>query len=295
MTHISSVKKDFDFTGIFPKCRTEYIAATVVDNNAFYSECSNISREEGIKDYYYINFCSKLSNYLNHIKNKSDETDIKRSCKYLNYKIKDELKKLKPYCNSEKECYKKIVNSFKVRKNLEFDKCEEYIENLDEGTFYVLVYLNDLYGELENFEQNKDMSLFGSIILSTYSRLSRICEQSDNESFRVLLEDFKLNNNVIEKDITVCPKFNTFLHNSSRKRPRIVVLASFITTFTILIIAFILHKYTPFFIYLQVCIRKLRSVWSKKNNESTNIINIHQGEYKIFSEEVHRITYGSLF
>ncbi|GAW84341.1 variable surface protein [Plasmodium gonderi] len=301
------VNEDFDFTGIFPRCRKEYNSITNDVDSTIKRVCSDIKKENNIWDVVFYSSCLNFVKYLNLIKGKSDKIDITASCKYLNYKLKENLKD-KNHFNDEREYYNKIISSCNKNSIDGFDKCENNIVRLDEATYKILNDMNELYIYIDSIKQHRGESTLAVALLNIYKSLSEICKNNNNISFQKMLEIFEAENTEYLNGIPACTKITKILYSSNKRRIKTFILSTLIATSLILIITFIIYKcpinkhnlmklnyqYTSCFSYLQQRTRKIINIWNKKYKEHTNVMNIHEGEYKNDADEIYCISYSSL-
>ncbi|GAW84338.1 variable surface protein [Plasmodium gonderi] len=288
----------FDFTGIFPSCVQEYNAAeknsnTSVILNPFNNICVGIKSQLGITGAYFVWTCSVLSNYLETIKVKSNEDDIKRSCKYFNYRLKNELKKINHSCSGERDCYENMITVYNKKNKKGLDKCRNHVENLDEVIFSKLGNLNWLYNNLGNFETDSHKCPSSRTYFNKYLDIYKTCHANDNTSFCEVLKKFKEEHMNSKKDENTCTLVPRILHQANKGGMRKVILTVTLLTFTVLIIIFILYMYTPYGSYVKPCIMKLKNMWNIKNKEQPFLVDSVEGAYKNMIGKNYLISYKS--
>ncbi|GAW82018.1 variable surface protein [Plasmodium gonderi] len=207
MTGSRDVNDNFDFEGIFPSCRKEYLEiegkTSVLPNNLL-NMCHNIMNNTGLcgtrqNSFNAANYCKNLGIYLNHIQSRH-QGEKKRSCLFFFYKLKHMVKTYNGTCSTTVECYnimkadRQIMGSsmstFFTQKIS--DICHEYASNnnIDNNIFSKLQDLEELYDIYEKFiEHNNDGCAHDSIIKEYNQIIAKY--GNENASFMKELEKIK--------------------------------------------------------------------------------------------------------
>ncbi|GAW83956.1 variable surface protein [Plasmodium gonderi] len=268
-----------DIIGIFPKCIKEFNASKgIIDknyfNNTYYNVCfTDVKNILQPNDNNFLYTCMVLSQYLESIKYKSDDSEKTQSCIYFNYMLKNEIEKYKISCNGEKECYLKMISvtdsnntSIKVP-----EICKQHVVNLDDLTFYVLDKLNDIYIYFDNFKTENSQCSLGIKCFNTYKSLLEICHRSNNHSLCKFLQNFQGEYNEYMKNKNTCERVPQILYSYYGVNINKFYLISLIITLTISLIAFFMYKYAPCGSYLIQIRRKLKKRCNKESNDNFKI------------------------
>ncbi|GAW84610.1 variable surface protein [Plasmodium gonderi] len=322
MTENITVNKDFNFEGIFPQCRKEYELVNKnrirlwYDLSSMCSDFRNYIQPTGYKTLFEVpDLCEYLGVYLDYIKDKS-ANDKKRSCLYFFYKLKDLVNTYKGKCYTTKECYekmrKKYVTVYGAQKNylaVISDTCKDEvteINNIDDKTFHILKYLDDLHNKFENLKitkhkTDKDSCAFNKKCLDIYDKLSEINKKSQNEGLKSELEKFKSAYDKYVKSNPPCENQAKILYLSTGTNTGIAV-----STFVIIINLFVLYKvekklnllylsytYTVFGKILKSPVKKVKKSLNKNKNDNFNLIYSSENEQNVLNYNNYRIAYSS--
>ncbi|GAW84367.1 variable surface protein [Plasmodium gonderi] len=276
MSFNNSGNEDFYFEGIFPTCDEEYMEATkriITDVNSLSDNtCTMIYHSVGVRDprneSYFIDDCKALIQYLSGIENKTEESDIKSRCNYLNYKLKYDLMGYHCSIQNTKEVYQKIVDSYKPYNKI-LNKCNSHIKNLDLDTFYKFYFLNWLYNYLNVFIGGKFICPFNTDDFKKYIVLLKKCEIENNRNFCNVLEKFKAQYSDYIHKLTKCLEGHKGLTFSS-------------------------WKYTTYGSYIGLRIRVMLRFRNKKNKERLKLLDSFENAFNDLSNKECQIAYNSL-
>ncbi|GAW84122.1 variable surface protein [Plasmodium gonderi] len=292
-------ENNFDFTDIFPTCIQYYrrVESSINDYSLidpYNNSCVLIKSQLGIDVQIFSWICKVLSHYLENIKNESDEEYKKRNCKYFNFILKSEHKRINPSCNAEEDCYDKMIEVYQTQRKSELGVCKYYIKNLSEDTFSKFKNLNWLYYYKENLIEDIDKCPSDSTYIEEYTKVSNLCPNGNDSSFCKEVRKFKDEYMKGAKSENDCSVVLKILHQADKRDIRMVILIVSILTFTILIIIFVLYKYTPYGSYVKPCLKKLKNMRNGKNNELPILMDLFDETYKNLTDENYLISYKSL-
>ncbi|GAW84548.1 variable surface protein [Plasmodium gonderi] len=295
MGNTITVNKDYNFTGIFPTCTKVYREEADLKKknpHRLYKDiCEDIRKE--IRDNYYIfNIsCQQLSLYLDHI-NSTSISNKEPYCKYFGYKLKDELFLVKPTCYGEEDCYAKMMSIKKANMKHVSNVCQNKFKDLDEGTFYVMKKLDELYGSYELLKNGDGYCNLADICANTYVSLLKISQNSNNNTFSKLLEEFRDQYNSVMRLKSECTDVPKTLYSYYGRYAHKAFLSSFIVLLSLIIIIFILYKYTNYISYLPSTIKYLKALWDKRK-EALKLNNSFNTEYKNINDKQYQILYNT--
>ncbi|GAW84535.1 variable surface protein [Plasmodium gonderi] len=263
---------NFNFVGIFPNCMQDLRIYKKIKENDYSSilrdPCLKIFTElsgQQINRFDFLPQCYELILYLNYINTIKSSPNKKPSCVYFNYMVKNTLKYFKISDQNSYHAYDKIIDH---TKNTVFNSvsnvCKNDFKEMDENIYLTLTKLNVLYEWISEPGMNCSKS---DECINVYRELSEICDRSNNDSLRTVLEKFE------NSYMTYLPYLQEILKlRASLKNARIVMLTFIIIPLTSLMITFFLYKYTPHGSFIQPAVRMLRRIWKTKNNDYLNII-----------------------
>ncbi|KMZ89805.1 hypothetical protein PVMG_06193 [Plasmodium vivax Mauritania I] len=163
------VDEEYNLDEIFPTYKCDYDKETEKAINQYKDDCSKISAKIcSENDEKFLAPCEKLIHYLKHIKENSAFVDKKKSCKYLNYILMVELKKISHSCEGAKNSYITMINEYS-KKPQEIDVCKDHIEEINETIFKKFQNLDSLYDIFYKFtstqgeEDNGKCALGGKV------------------------------------------------------------------------------------------------------------------------------------
>ncbi|GAW84019.1 variable surface protein [Plasmodium gonderi] len=286
----------YTFNDIFPTCMKVFDNLDGMEKRelriSYHNLCLNIS-DEVVKTRYFYTFCLNLCVYLDNIE--SENLDKKTHCKYFNYKLKYALEGLSPHCKNEQKCYEDMYQVSIGDNKKVSEVCKGDILELKEGTFKIMDILNALYTSFEylktssRYDLDQSMCLHADEYSAKYKNLLQISSEINNDSLKELLENFNKEYITLQEKFINCHAHSKSIHNSSWK-----IAVGLILTITLLIIAFILYKYTHYVSLLQPLVRKLRSIWNNRNEEEPKLYNLMKREHKNINDKNYQILYNSV-
>ncbi|GAW83975.1 variable surface protein [Plasmodium gonderi] len=234
---------EFNFEDIFPNCMQDLRIYKKIKVSAYSSilkdPCKTIFTELGgvaNKIWNFIKDCEELIVYLQYIDTIKNTLYKKPSCDYFNYMLQSTLKYYKISDQNTNNAYDKIINhTEKTVFNSVSNVCKSDFKEMDEHIYLTLEKLNVLYEWISKPGMNCSKS---DECINVYRELSEICDRSNNDSLRTVLEKFE------NSYMTYLPYLQEILKlRASLKNARIVMLTFIIIPVTLLMITFFLYKY----------------------------------------------------
>ncbi|GAW83206.1 variable surface protein [Plasmodium gonderi] len=304
--------KDYAFDDIFPQCRNYYIDSKAIYNDSNAADLNKALSEECKKfitedphytcgENYFLDTCIYLGRYLHYIESKhSEQANGKREmCRYFSYKLNQELRNFGCVFANTNVAYEKMINlrhSYNGDKKTFSDVCKDNIDNLDEDILHIFHYLDKLYETIENiqnyhFECNYHINLY-----ERYREYLIKSQFINNESFNKVLQNAERDYNIYKKNMKDCKDYSHILPIF----PRTVInhwlgvsTGMCILPLAIILIIFMMYKYTPYGYYLNPWIRKFKRVFKRKIKERVNLIKSFERTYKNSNYRNHLIFYTS--
>ncbi|KMZ94935.1 hypothetical protein PVMG_06051 [Plasmodium vivax Mauritania I] len=178
-----------------PICEDNFDTLTAHHGREYDVECNNICSRTDIDHSIFLIPCRKLTIYINKIKNNLTSRNTFESCKYLNYRINDELIRHKKN-QTLADIHAKLINSYK-EKNYHLNTiCKENLEPLDENTFENVKKVFEIYNKFNktlrshSSSNNPKCSLINEAI-DLYMKYGKSCSEQSNTKFCKALEAFK--------------------------------------------------------------------------------------------------------
>ncbi|GAW84249.1 variable surface protein [Plasmodium gonderi] len=131
----------------------------------------------------FIHYCKYIGIYLKYIKENGTE-HINACCKYFSYELNDILKSNEISALQRKKFYQIMKNVEEYEYNNVFYTCSDHIEDLDEGIFYVMKNLNDLYFNFDKLKDEKGECEYDTKCFEKYSDIFRTNQKLNIKSFR---------------------------------------------------------------------------------------------------------------
>ncbi|GAW84112.1 variable surface protein [Plasmodium gonderi] len=266
-----------------------------------------------------------LSVYLDHINNNKATLKPEICCKYFYYKLKKLLLKSNNCnCGETYDCYKEMTQLEKDNIDTKIlDICINYSINIDENTFKIFDKLDELVKSYNKFYYgHKNYSDLKAFI--AHMKYVEGCEFYNSESIKILLKNyddlFKTYVNTLPKNdpkyhyLTKDGYINGVLNVVSGTKEKLAVtegqkyFASVTEThtdfaagsgggicflfFVILVIVFILYKYTPYFLFLQPWVRRLRKKLKKNYKNNLCLMDTCEFEYKNSVDNRYKTAYN---
>ncbi|KMZ76924.1 hypothetical protein PVIIG_06246 [Plasmodium vivax India VII] len=239
--------EEYDFNDIFPTSKYYFDIETKDLNNEYISDCFDISRQihrDGKNEF--IMPCQKLIHYLKYINKYPAIDDKKKSCKYFNYKLMDELKKIRNTCEETKDCYIKMINAYSKESD-GIDVCKEYIQEIHEKTLVKFQKLDSLYEIFYKFTSTQEEGENGKCdsgreCSEKYSEYITLCNQISHTGFCKALDKFRDSYNFHMKNESECVKVPRYLYSPFGTERRRTFSISLITMFATSTILFTVYK-----------------------------------------------------
>ncbi|EDL42655.1 variable surface protein Vir33, truncated, putative, partial [Plasmodium vivax] len=205
--------------------------------------CISISRQlhnDGKIEF--VNPCLKLIHYLKYIKENPVTVDKKKSCKYFNYMLMDELKKISHSCVGTKECYNTVISVQSSESN-GIDICKGNIEEFNKVIFDKFNDLNSLYDIFYKFMNTEEKGgstqcALGKTCSEQYYTHIKICDKNSNIGFCMALDKFKDGYNAYMRNGPTCEHVPRYLYSPFGTEKRRTFSISLITIFAMSTILF---------------------------------------------------------
>ncbi|GAW83932.1 variable surface protein [Plasmodium gonderi] len=289
--------KNFNFKDIFTKCKDEFNNPTPPDREVT-TLCNLIRSRFFDSNDSIIAYCQKFYKYLDLIKLKNN-SDQYSYCKYFNFILKDILTKFKFPCNGEKQCYQNIIRIEHKGKKIS-NTCQDYVDDLDNDTFYILKNLDQLYSDFKALEEDPTNCSSSSKCYNKYRDLLSICQKGKSRNFCEELREFRQKYNDHMKTALYCPCFPKILYDYYVNMTT-VILSTLIITFVISFIMLILYRvngklifYTQYGSCFHQRMRNIKRLWNKKSNMNLNLMHLCEISCKQLMDKSYKISYDSL-
>ncbi|GAW84051.1 variable surface protein [Plasmodium gonderi] len=294
----------FDFKDMFPTCKNKY--SENIQNrgdstyNTYKTVCSEICKEFGDRDYYFLSVCQRFIKYLKYIYDEKN-INIGPYCRYFNFKLNEELESLTFINKNTKEAYRILIEKYKSEyEDEEINKCQDYVGNLDNNTLYILEKLQELYDNFEkmkfynksyegpqstenteetteavaldysditseeNYDKQPPFCKFTEDSVLIYKNLLKICNAGNNNSFCEVLKKYKEEYNHFMESVPGCAGVPKILQSYYGKY---------------------MHKHL---------INRLKKLGCKKYNEYENLTDFFERTYDNLNDKNYIIEYASL-
>ncbi|SCA60750.1 Plasmodium vivax Vir protein, putative [Plasmodium vivax] len=158
-------------------------------------KCNHISRA-CFDDIIFYSSCSSIAAFIKHLQSQADTIEKTQKCNFLNYKINDELRKLKNGSYNNVDFYNKLINEYK---NYVYDLkaiCKKNIGYLNEEVFKKIGDLYKIYTLYNSFLLPSSSSvdakchdISDSVVI--YKQYKDTCENDIDKDFCAALDKFK--------------------------------------------------------------------------------------------------------
>ncbi|SCA59890.1 Plasmodium vivax Vir protein, putative [Plasmodium vivax] len=214
----------------FPKYEGEFNNITAGSANSYIQQCNYIisSCFDGKLDFF--KSCSNIAAFIKHLQYKADSIEKSQKCNFLNYKINDEVKKLKNVSYNNVDFYNKLINGYKKYVHNLNIICKKNIGYLDEDIFRKIEDLYKIYTRFNRFvlpSSSSDVSNCQDITdpVDIYNKHKGTCENDINKDFCVALDNFKNDyQTIIGKIITKCKDAEEYLQSYVKLSENTVLL-----------------------------------------------------------------------
>ncbi|KMZ82969.1 hypothetical protein PVIIG_05264 [Plasmodium vivax India VII] len=156
---------------------------------------------------------------MEHLQTEADIIEKNKKCNFLNYKINDEVRKLKNGSYNNVDFYNRFINEYKTNAYDLKAICKKNIGYLDEDIFRKIEDLYKIYTRFNRFvlpSSSSDVSNCQDITdpVDIYNKHKGTCENDINKDFCVALDNFKNDYQTnIGKIITKCPNAEVSLQS----------------------------------------------------------------------------------
>ncbi|GAW84232.1 variable surface protein [Plasmodium gonderi] len=310
-------KAQLSFKDIFPRCKTYYNSLTYNMNGgrvqiALKGPCNDISAEftpdKYVNNVFYVP-CEKLGLYLHELKNMKEDTR-KPYCNFYIYELKREARNKSPKVNSFDDLHKKLIDSYSKTGVRIPDVCKEYVSIMNDDVYEIFKMFDELYDHfksLKHVRQNREQ--YVKLCVQTYEKFSEIDKTNFNNIIDEELDRFKREFNSYLQKEPICrgdnASANCFLGNlginaitpealSGDTASPMTWTSTGILSFAIIIIIFIVYKYTAYGSYLRPRKRKLKNMWNRKNKKHYELMNLFEQSHKNIIQNKHNILYNSV-
>ncbi|GAW84488.1 variable surface protein [Plasmodium gonderi] len=210
--------ENITFDKIFPQCRDDF-NITISDSNNLkemgsepFNLCNSFIENNACnKEINYANLitiCKGLVFYLYHIKNKNGSNDDykKLACKYFNYKLQDMLKKYKCKYNDPAKGYiemKQYRDNITTIENSFLDTCDNEVTCLEDSTFNIYMYFDQLYYALTLLERGNICSYYDQKFMEYEKKLREFVPEKND--IATLLNHLirRYNRSILENNLCV--------------------------------------------------------------------------------------------
>ncbi|GAW83986.1 variable surface protein [Plasmodium gonderi] len=303
MTIASSVNSQYNFKDMFPKCTEAFNSLTDETKlksgfDKFMQPCIKFTTSV-IKDRATVNKilfdCISLYIYLQHIEqNEKEEVNKIASCNYLYYQIKIFTENYRYECASTREFLKRMKDA-DIRKTIDYNICDirkDDFKEIDEDLHLTLSYLDKVSG-VSYHAKNGKLSCHLINAFEEYLKLLDKSKSKYNTSFVEVLKFFNDKYKTHIGKLPNCASANVELKHSTKSGTDIQVSVArnkemteeIITAMSagctqgmrtgfvllcfsiIIIIIFILYKYTRCSSFVQPSIMKLKRMFMKNENK----------------------------
>ncbi|KMZ96094.1 hypothetical protein PVNG_06284 [Plasmodium vivax North Korean] len=244
---ISSEFIYYDFDDIFPTCKHDYDSVTINIDSGDTTDCLSIRQQlHNDNENKFIKPCQKLIHYLKYIKNNPSTVDQKKSCKYFNYMLMDELQKIPHICEGTKECYNTMIK-VKSSESHGIDVCKDHIEEINKKKLEKFQKLDSLYDIFYKFtstqeEGDNGKCALGKTCSEQYYTHIKICDKNSNIGFCMALDKFKDGYNAHMNYGPKCENVPRYLYSPFGTERRRTFSISLITMFAMSTILFTVYK-----------------------------------------------------
>ncbi|GAW83946.1 variable surface protein [Plasmodium gonderi] len=298
--------QDFNFEEIFPKCRNNFNSFNKYNTweyiNNYSKLCNDFGQSINLRygEVAFQDSCIILGAYLESIKdkkNRDSEFNIRPYCNYFYYKLKALVKLYEAECDTANDCYTKWMQKRQgvIRITVPTVCNNIDVQKLNNSIFDTMKYLDKLFENLEELKRyinRKDFIQASQVATSCkekYENLVVISKSMNNQSFINLLNEYNEDYVQFINKIKEQEGIQKMAQVATTTNEAGVVLL----TFSIIIIMFILFKYTRYGIYLQRKPGKLRRMMRKKYKEYLNLMNSIEKTRNDSIYRKHKISYGT--
>ncbi|SBT84400.1 PIR protein [Plasmodium ovale] len=299
----SKEKEYYSAVSYFTKYENDFDGATKNTDDLYNGVCKIISDSLKVDESKFMTPCKKITMYLKYLKDETTTVDTPKKCKYINYRINDEVKKLEntPYGHSE--LYSKWIAEYRSNPEDMSTICGENMEHLNDIMFKKVQDLYNMYHKYNKYittsgsSNTTECTEFTACVNLYYSYQS-ICTMGDSQDFCNALESFRhyyqsYIASVLDKCIGTHISLKSFQMWSENGLDRLddgpfvyedddwnpfglqyIGTNIFITFSTIILLSFfffILYKFTPFGYWLRPRIQNRIKIFKKIYEEKIKL------------------------
>ncbi|GAW84294.1 variable surface protein [Plasmodium gonderi] len=311
-------KAQLSFKDIFPEVKSYYHSLLYLMiqspvNRALKQPCNDISAEftpYAILNNVFSTSCIKLGLYLHELKNRKEDTR-KPYCNFYIYELKREARNKSPNVNSFDDLHKKLTDASSKTDVLIPDVCKEYVSIMNDDVYEIFKMFDELYDNFKSLKDKKknNKDQYVKLCVETYDKFSKIDKTKFNNTIDEELDKFKREFNSYLQKEPICKgdnaSENCFLGNLGISAITVEALSgdtlspvtwtsTGILFFAIIIIIFIVYKYTAYGSYIRPRRRKLKNIWKRKNKKYYGLMNLFEQSQKNIIQNKHNILYNSV-
>ncbi|SBT58523.1 PIR Superfamily Protein [Plasmodium ovale wallikeri] len=284
----------YDFASLHEKYKDIFDSPTESEMGLSKEFCNNIIKDNlnyNVNDNF-ADQCAKGIIYVNALTEKPTSVDVTTECKYLSYRLYDEVNNHKNGDNTTLKLYNALFSGYDVYSDRNI--CNIFTDYINDDIYQKIEKLIELYTNFKRFQTSQKTS-------SDYCSYAQKCSNSheilimkfcldENNSFCEELEKFKEKYDSGVKSVN-CPNIPKSL--TSIKRYNIGAITS-ITISLILVIpfaTFFLLKFTPFGSWLHPIIKKKKKEWKNLNKGVEIFLDDSEGENSNRKDSIYHISY----
>ncbi|SBT73435.1 PIR protein [Plasmodium ovale] len=296
----SKEKEYYTAVSYFPKYENDFDGATKNTDDSYNGVCKSISDSLKADESKFMMPCKKITMYLKYLKDATTTVDTPKKCKYINYRINDEVQKLENTSYGNSELYSKWIAGYRSNPEDMSTICGENMEHLNDVIFKKVQNLYKMYHKYNKYKNTSGLSNtiecseFTECV-NLYNSYESICIEGDDQNFCNALESFRRYyqmyiGSVVDKCIGAHVSLKSFqiwrkngqsrlddgsfVYEDDHWNPfemqyigtNIFIMFTIITLFSIFF--FILYKFTPFGYWLrpriQNRIKILKKIYEEK-------------------------------
>ncbi|SBT73302.1 PIR protein [Plasmodium ovale] len=287
----------------FEKCETNFNNVTESPDASHNGVCESISTSLEADESKLMIPCKRITMYLKYLNDKTTTVDIPLNCKYINYKINDEIRKLENTPYEHSDLYSKWIAVYRSSSQDIYTICKENVQHLD-GVIFKKV--QDLYNMYHKYNKYISTSVSSNTIectefeecVNSYNNYESICINGSDKNFCNALDSFRIyyqsySGRVVSKCIGTDVLLKSFQMSTEDGQSSIdgeeleedddymdpfglqYIGTNIFIMFTIIILLsflfFILYRFTPFGYWLRPRIKNKIKILKKIYEKSTKL------------------------
>ncbi|SBT00356.1 PIR Superfamily Protein [Plasmodium ovale curtisi] len=213
------------------------------DSNKSMLPCENVNYLEFDNGTSFDYPCERVAMYLSSIKEKDGySVNTSESCKYLSYRLYNELMSRGKSKYDTPKFYEKFKNTYD-----ELDTCSRYREIVSGDIFENITKLCNMYSKLNKFKSTHDISVhercqYVAQRFTSYNSYINLCNNSIYRDFCNALEEFRKNYNEYMDSQTICESIPKHLPPAFGHNIIVIALIPIVMTVVISFLSFICYK-----------------------------------------------------